>query len=105
MKPSNPARPARPAMMEETTSGTMIILRAWRKRSPRRVQILRVEFTQATSPACLSRVATKTAATSAMMICQWVANFFMGACYRYVRGCKKINFTLHFQVEEIDSAA
>ena len=96
MKPSNPARPARPAMMEETTSGTMIILRACMKSSPRRLQILRVDLTHAASPNCLRMVATIMAAMSAMMICQWVANFFMGACYRVVCRCKKLNFTLQF---------
>lgn len=94
--PSKPARPASPAMMEETTSGTMIIFRAWRNRSPKSAQIFRVCFTQLASLNCFRMVPTMTANMSAMMICQWAATFFMGVAYRYGGWCKKINFTLQF---------
>lgn len=97
LKPSNPASPARPAMMDDTTSGTMIILRACMKRSPRSEQIFSTDLTHVASPNCLRMEATIMAAMSAMMICQWGAIFFIGACYRDVRRCKNLNFTLHFE--------
>ncbi len=81
-KPSNPASPASPAMMDETTSGTMIILSAWRKRSPSREQMFRVWSIQLELLNCLSVVPTMMANTRAMMICQWAATFFMGVAYR-----------------------
>ena len=105
LKPSNPARLARPAMMEETTSGTMIILSAWRKRSPRRSHILRKDWSHGASSNFLSSEPMMTAAMRAMMICQWAAIFFMLASYRYGRGCKKLNFALLFTGGEIDFAA
>ncbi len=96
LKPSNPARPARPATMDETTSGTMIIFKAWRKRSPRREQIFKKEWIHGASSKFFRIVPKITAKINAMIICQCAGIFFMSVCYRYEGWCKKLNFTLHF---------